>query len=587
MIRGALRPLAVASCLAIAAATAAAQEERYFETVDVRVVNVEVIVTDKDGKPVTGLQRDDFELYEDGQLVELTNFFAAEGREPTAAGGGDAEVQQAAMGTGPATRRLNLVIFVDNLNASPRNRNAILDNLGEHLGERLDPRDRVMLVTYDGDVDVVEPFTDDKSLVLAGLERLKTEAGPHGALGGERRMFLTEIENASTKDYDTSQPRDPQFEMAVAGAVELSRSLRTVAERGVRKVRATATALEAISGSLAGIPGRKALVYVSDGLPRRPAEALVQEFSDKFENWMMSNERFIPSTDYQTLQRTMTSLNSSEFDASRAFRKLGERAGSERVAFYPISPGGQVDSYRTADVATSVSRTAINIERFAAESSLLDMAKATGGLAFTSTADVAGLLDRLVDDFTSFYSLGYSSPKFEEGRFHKLAVKVRDKELRVRHLRGYRDRSTITRLQELAVAALHYGLGSNPLEVRLQPGQQVASEGGPGYRVSVMVMIPFRNLLLRPGQESHDGWLSLVVVLRDEASGGVSTPQRIDLPIRIPNEQILQAMQHVAAYPLDLEIKRGRKRLAVAVHDHLARVDSTVHVELTVGEGGE
>ncbi len=582
---GALRPpvaaMIAAAAIAVtmlAATPAAAQDRRYFETVDVRVVNVEVIVTDKDGAPVSGLRRDEFEVYDDGRLVELTNFLAVEGREPTT-GGGDVE------GAGSATRHLNLVIFVDNLNASPRNRNVLLDQLGEPLAERLDPRDRVMLVSYDGGLDVVQSFTDDGALLPAGLERLKTAAGPQGALGGERRMFLTEIENAGTKNYDTNLDGDPQFEMAVAGAVELSRSLRTVAERDVGKVRATVAALQAICGSLAGIPGRKALVYVGDGFARRPAEALVQEFSDKFESWMTGNEPYIPAADYQALQQTTTSLNSSEFDASREFRELGEWAASERVVFYPISPGGQVDGYRTADVATSVSRTAVNIERFAAESSLLDMARATGGLAFTSTA-TAALVDRLVDDFTSFYSLGYFSSTFKEGRFHKLEVKIRNQDLRVRHLQGYRDRSTITRLQELAAAALHYGVGDNPLEVELRPREQVAVAGGARYRVGVMVMIPFGNILLQPQQLSHDGWLSLVVVVRDEASGGISPPQQIDLPIRIPNHQLLQAMQHVAAYPLDLDIRRGKKRLAVAVHDHLARVDSTVSVELTVGEDG-
>ena len=53
----------------------------FFDTVDVYVVNVEVIVTDQDGNPVTGLTRDDFEVFEDGKKVELTNFFAVEDRQ--------------------------------------------------------------------------------------------------------------------------------------------------------------------------------------------------------------------------------------------------------------------------------------------------------------------------------------------------------------------------------------------------------------------------------------------------------------------------------------------------------------------------
>ena len=53
-------------------------EEVFVGRVEVNVVNVEVYVTDKDGHPVTGLTREDFELYEDGERVEITNFFAVE-----------------------------------------------------------------------------------------------------------------------------------------------------------------------------------------------------------------------------------------------------------------------------------------------------------------------------------------------------------------------------------------------------------------------------------------------------------------------------------------------------------------------------
>ena len=48
-----------------------AGQDLFFDTVDVNVVNVEVIVTDKDGNPATGLTRDDFEVFEDGKQVCL------------------------------------------------------------------------------------------------------------------------------------------------------------------------------------------------------------------------------------------------------------------------------------------------------------------------------------------------------------------------------------------------------------------------------------------------------------------------------------------------------------------------------------
>jgi len=58
----------------------------FAESVDVQVVNVEVYVTDRDGKPVEGLQREDFALREDGKPVTLSNFYAVGG---SGAAGGD------------------------------------------------------------------------------------------------------------------------------------------------------------------------------------------------------------------------------------------------------------------------------------------------------------------------------------------------------------------------------------------------------------------------------------------------------------------------------------------------------------------
>ena len=58
----------------IAFSALAQQKTPYGETLEVRVIDVDVIVTDRSGKPVTGLTRDDFELFENGKRKEITNF---------------------------------------------------------------------------------------------------------------------------------------------------------------------------------------------------------------------------------------------------------------------------------------------------------------------------------------------------------------------------------------------------------------------------------------------------------------------------------------------------------------------------------
>ena len=137
----------------------AAQEQEYVETLDVNVVNIEVVVTDKQGQPVTGLTRDDFEIFEDGRKIELTNFYAsgaavdepgvidalAEEEMPGELGARETGPPRPGTGTRPAagTQTLKLVVFVDHLNIGPQNRKLLFDQLRKHLRESIGPGSEV------------------------------------------------------------------------------------------------------------------------------------------------------------------------------------------------------------------------------------------------------------------------------------------------------------------------------------------------------------------------------------------------------------------------------------------------------------
>ncbi|MEE8523454.1 MAG: hypothetical protein V3T72_05945, partial [Thermoanaerobaculia bacterium] len=155
------------------------------------------------------------------------------------------------------------------------------------------------------------------------------------------------------------------------------------------------------------------------------------------------------------------------------------------------------------------------------------------------------------------------------------------KGVKVRHLEGYREKDPLSNLQDLTLSALHYGLEDNPLEVRLVPTEQTHVKGD-SYHVTLMVQIPFKNLLLLPQAEFHTSQVSMFVIVRDE-KGGVSPFRRVDLPVRIPNAKILEALTQTAAYPLRLEMEKGHKRISVGIRDHLSDIDATINLELDIG----
>jgi len=50
----------------------------FFEPYRVPLVSVEVVATDKDGVPIRGLTRDDFQVFEDNVEVEISHFFVSD-----------------------------------------------------------------------------------------------------------------------------------------------------------------------------------------------------------------------------------------------------------------------------------------------------------------------------------------------------------------------------------------------------------------------------------------------------------------------------------------------------------------------------
>ncbi|MEE8366892.1 MAG: VWA domain-containing protein, partial [Thermoanaerobaculia bacterium] len=452
------------------------------------------------------------------------------------------------------------------------------------------PRDQVMLVTMNDAVQVTQEFTNDSKALLAALDLLETQVGRHVQYLADHRRLIRTIQSARLFPQPVGLESAANFESAILDAERTAFDVRQLAERKVQKAIATCKALTEFTDSLAGMPGRKAVLYVSDGLQTRPADSLAQAWTNKFENWI-GNEQVEDARD--DLRDMALLFGSRKYDVSNRVEEMVKHASASGVTFYPIARssrllrgGGGSAEFGGSGTTTGRSATSQDVatlEQFSLESSLLDMAAGTGGVAFTRTSNLGGLLELMVSDFENFYSVGYNRLLADED-FHEIEVKMKDRDLTARFLRTYREKDPISHLQDLTLSALHYGVVENTLDVRLDPGDAVET-GKNRYQVPITIKIPFQNLLLLPQQDVHVGKLTIVVIARDER-GGTSPFQQIEVPLRIPNTQILEVLAGVAAYPLKLEMNRGKKTISVGVRDQLGRVDSTLILNLTVGEDG-
>ena len=525
----------------------------FFESVDVNLVNVQVWVTDKKGDPITGLGVDDFELYENKKRVEISNFFAVEGRKPvveTVATTLDVEQPLPdQLELLPERERLHLVVYIDNFNIRPFNRNRVFQRLREFLTQKLERGDRVMLVTYDRTLKYRHPFTSNPDLVASALFDLEKLTGHAVHYDSEHRDIMREIEEADSLG-------------------EVGYRVVQFAESRFNDMSFTIDAMRELVDSLAGIEGRKALLYVSDGLPMVPAEDLFHALQHKYnDSGMLARMR--------------------DFDLTRRFMRLTDAANTNEVTFHTIDAAGlRVAFSGTAEQArygdtpglwqVVESRKVHNLQ-----SPLLFLANRTGGTAIYNTNDVGDGLTRVATDFGTYYSLGYLPSHNGDGRFHTIEVKVKRKGLRVRHRHGYRDKPMPARMADSTMSTLRYGFDRNPLGVALRLGGQTSHQRG-NYVVDLVVTIPIGNVTLVPRTEFHEARVKLFVAAMDE-EGGIAEVQEESVPIRIPLDEVERARQADFSYSMKLIMRPGGHRIAVGIRDEIGAETSFISEVVQVG----
>ncbi|HEY7216591.1 MAG TPA: VWA domain-containing protein [Thermoanaerobaculia bacterium] len=542
---------------------AQAEQEPFVDIVNVSVVNVDVYVTDKQGKPVTGLTKDDFQLFENKRPVEITNFYAVNEGKPTTPPEEAAQEAAAAPPVPglpvqeavkiPTDQRLSLIVYVDNFNLRPFNRNRVLGELRAFIGQKLSKGDQLMLVTYDRELHVRRHFTSDPSLIaqaMVDIEKISAQ-GVHA--DSDRRDVLQRIEDSQT-------------------AAEAEGAARTYAESTYNDLSFTIDALKKMIDSLAGMPGRKAVLYVSDGLQMISGQDVFYAVQNK----------------YQEASSSLT--QTLEFDSSRRFTELAAQANANRVTFYTIDAAGlRVQESITAEnqgpgpSSPGFSQLVDSVRVGNLQSPLQFLAEKTGGVAIINTNVITPQLGRIANDLKTYYSLGYTPAHYGDGRYYQIEVKVKNrKDLTVRHREGYRDKSTDSRMSDGTMAALNFPFEDNPLGVTVEFGQPKPKEDG-YFLVPVMVRIPIGKLVLVPREQTEEAKVRLFIAAMDSNGGTTPDVQQVPVPISIPKAEVATAQSKQFVYSVTLLMRGGEQRVAVGVRDDVAAQASFVSRSVVIG----
>lgn len=544
---------------------------RFAETLDVELVNVEVMATDGSGRPVYDLLKDDFEILEDGKPVVITHF------RPPAPADKRAEPRRSRLEGLPVSERsgARIVVFVDNLNTGPARRSEVFRQLHEALNQHLEPTDEVMVAGFDGGIDVRLPFTTNHKQVFKVLQTMEAPPALQVAAKLEDERMLELMTQSVQSD---------------ATCVAIAPLPPAHAQQVHRRVLGTIDALTQLIDSLAGVPGRKALLHVSDGIPLI-AGAEVYQHAIELCDGTLGAEGITGGTDTAQLPEGLriqrfdpmaARTDMLNFDTTLQWQHLTAVANTQQVTIYPLLASGLSTLRRSS--ATASHRTTLGTETTHLgneKNTLALMAEETGGVALLDRNDFRDGLEQIIADQHTAYALAYTPPTPGAAQQHSIRVMVKRPGIRLRYGKRYRFKTRDDRLIERLMSSLFHGFGDNPIgaQLTLRTGTQDESNQA---AIHIWVGVPLRGLTLLPEGDLQRGLFTVFVVAL-QPNGRTTEIRHKTFQTEVPSGQSPAGATEYD-FVVALDGAPGEHHVAIALRDELGDTTSFVQQSLDVAD---
>lgn len=500
------------------------------EEIDVRVVNLEVVVEDRSGNRVHGLEADDFRIFVDGVEVDVDYFTEILENRPVESR--DGEVPPA-IGDGDSVPT-NYLLFVDDDHTHVTFRKPVIRGFGRQLAN-LGLRDQVAVVVQSRRrLQVLSPFTTDRRQTrdaLAALERGR----PFGGLLRSPRLIDqsrfaenregVQVLGARVAEDLTSVAADLPF-----AAMDLpSAASEARAESRARDLEFSVTAVSSTMRSLEAPAGRKVLLLVAGDWP--------------VGSFRLAGQGIGLRSDWNILDALVDTAN-----------VLG-------YTVYPVDQQKRPSLMRWQN--------------------LRQMAEQTGGRAFMAGANLRAL-GRASEDTSNYYWLGFVPDYRRDDRAREVEVELRRPGLRVRSRRGYVD---LSRRAEADMETQGRLLFPDDTRTNDEPALRVEfgqpEPTGPFRRkmlVPVTVHIPVGHFPVFPFEGRFLARLELRFAVVDRNGQQARIPV---IPLRLAG-RTQPAPEAVVPYDTVLTLRRRSHDILVSVHDPVSRQTVSARAEVSL-----
>ncbi|MGC1108187.1 MAG: VWA domain-containing protein [Candidatus Acidiferrales bacterium] len=359
-------------------------------------VRIDVEVTDRSGKPVTGLRADQFSVTDDGKRQKITNFSYSDIEKIETAGAEnakpivvpvDSEEPAASEAVSDAVRdRRMIVLFFDLTSMETDDLIRAHDSAMKFVRKQMTPADLVAIVTFSSRLAVLANFTNDHAVLEKAIAKI--------------------VPGVSS---DLSSPLDAAAQNGEASVQEYTGAAYTPDETefNVFNTDQKLAAVEGLADVLGAIPGRKAMVEFTGGVT-------------------------------QTGEENRAELRAATDAANRADVSI---YSIDARGLFALPPGGDA----TTDAASGTSMfSGASVyhqtdQREDSRDTLATLSTDTGGRAFFDLGDLSDAFPKIQQDNGGYYLVGYNlaADVKRDGSWHTIRVKVNAPGAHVRYRSGY------------------------------------------------------------------------------------------------------------------------------------------------------
>jgi VWFA-related protein len=517
-----------------------------------RLVEISVTVLDRKGNPVTDLAAGDFQIQDNGKPRPVA-FFRFEGAvesgrpAPALPRGVFSNTAEA---SGRASRNVTALVL-DGLNTPPLYNARVRAQVMRYL-KAMAPENRIGIFHMGRGLRVLHDFTDDSASLREKIEKARLEIPLESVTD-----FADSITEA--EQFVDMFAGDPEAQAATAEMMKSQLEMEMAANAAARRSRMerSLAAMETLGQHLAGIPGRKNLVWITGGFSM---VAILGEMGMGPRGDVQDFEDQVRAVSQRLAQRGVTLY----IVDARGIETQRDMSASVRQPL-PVRGRGRFEPQMDAE--------AINNDPFPAMSL---MASITGGRYLYNTNDLAAGFKQALADLRGGYTVGFYAGDEADDKWHRLRVRVARAGLNVRHREGYLAEKEMGRRPAWTTdtwrAAAANPIGSSALQIT------VLCQPMAGGEYLLRIQTGAGALLFR--DEGGGLKAELQIMIAGRAADGRMWTNLNEVSVKLPPERLEKLRESVAPVLRRWKPDAATTALRVIVRDKLTGQYGSVDVPL-------